>query len=456
MKLSAYTIIVPSVKNPNDVCFYHTLFDHLIRISLNDGHKLDQLLQKIKAGNLSGLSSDEEQLVKVLMQMGFLIQDNVDEKKLFEHWFRTVLQESHRSFVATILTTMSCNLCCPYCYQRNSLSSSKFMSLEMAQKVSTWLQQRIIEKNVQKMNIVFFGGEPLLNCKVIEEISKNLQATCRSLGIDWKAGVITNGTLLTKEVAEMLQRAGITWVKVTIDGDRDAHNKLRPYASGKGSFDQIFENLSVASHFLRIMIGGNVDESNIESVPPLLDRLMVAPWRDAIISVRFKPIQWSGKNACGLPKTACQLSSFTEEQVQWMVRLREEVQARGLPVISDPNIGPCDFYRPNVISIGVDGSLYPCGAFVGINDCAMGNVQSDKLTDFGKKIEKLKTWDEKCYHCAFLPICAGGCRAAAYFDKGDIGATVCDKEFYDQMLPRYIDECDENNRRGKEQESMFE
>ncbi len=455
MRRSDFTIVVPGRRGGDDVYLYHTLNDHLVRIEQSGGETLGSLFRKLERGEGDKLSAHEREVCECLMRMGFVVPDDSDEPELFEQWYRTVLKMSYGSYVATVLTTMACNLRCPYCYEQGLLASSKFMSMEMAARVSNWLQRQIIERHVERMNVVFFGGEPLINSQVVEEIGHILSGQCRSMGVHWKAGVITNGTLLTGEIAELIARAGVSWAKVTLDGDQRFHDRLRPYADGRGSFDRIFENLSAAAPFLRLMIGGNIDRSNVDSVPALLDRLAAAPWRDAIMSVRFKPIMRSRGPHSLHAKTACQLKAFTEEQVRWMLWLREEIKARGLPVDSDPHIGPCDFYRPNVISIGVDGALYPCAAFVGIDDCVMGNVASGALTDFGREVERMRAWDEGCHRCPYLPLCAGGCRAAAYFQGKDISKTVCDKEFYRRMLPRYIAECDADARRGRVQESMF-
>jgi uncharacterized protein len=455
MKKSEYAIIVPSTRKKGEICLYHTLSDHLVRISESGDESLEELLKKIENGDEESLSEHEREVCDVLFQMGYLVPNDVDEYKLFEEWYRTVLASSYRSYVATILTTMACNLRCPYCYEQGLLSSSKFMSLEMAAKVSTWLKRQVRDRQVERVSLVYFGGEPLLNCQAIESIGGSIYDWCRSEGLALRAGVITNGTLLTGEVAELLASVGVSWAKVTLDGDREDHDRLRPCANGEGSFDRIFNNLGEAAKHLRLVIGGNVDESNIDSVPRLLDRLASAPWRDAIISVRLKPIQWNTNGSPVNAKVACQLSAFSEEQVEWMVRLREQVMARGLPVSSDPNVGPCDFYRPNVVSIGVDGSLYPCGAFVGMDEFSMGNVASDELTDFGREVDNIRAWDEHCYNCPFLPVCAGGCRAAAYFQKKDIGMRVCDLEFYGRIIPRYVADCGEDRQAEWERETMF-
>lgn len=454
MRKCTYSIAVPSEHNPNELCLYHTLRDHLVRIDQSGDECFDVLLKKAREG--SPLSESERDALAALKSLEFVVPDDCDERELLNRWYEEkILSTSSGSFVATILTSMSCNLRCSYCYEQEHLSNAQFMSSEMISRVSNWLIWKIAEQDIKRMNVVFFGGEPLLNCNAIESISATLAESCKVFGIEWKAGVITNGTLLTAEVARILARAGVSWAKVTIDGDEAAHDRLRPFDNGQGTYRRIMDNIASAAHHMKIMIGGNFDSSNFHTIPDLLDQLAVAPWKSELMSVGFKPIASFDGYAIGVERMGCSLSSFTDEQISQIVELREEVKKRGLPVMSDPNVGPCDFYRPNVVTIGIDGALYPCGAFAGMPELVMGNITSSELTSVGEKIANVKAWEEGCYECAYLPLCVGGCRVPAYFEKGDINATVCDKRFYDRMIPRLVAECDDEHRRGAVQSSLF-
>ena len=55
--------------------------------------------------------------------------------------------------------------------------------------------------------------------------------------------IITNGLLLTPEVVDRLLPFGLSGVKITLDGDRDTHNRMRPLRGGQGTFDRIIENI---------------------------------------------------------------------------------------------------------------------------------------------------------------------------------------------------------------------
>ena len=51
--------------------------------------------------------------------------------------------------------------------------------------------------------------------------------------------IITNGLLLTPEMVDRLTPCGLNGVKITLDGDRDTHNRMRPLRGGQGTFDRI-------------------------------------------------------------------------------------------------------------------------------------------------------------------------------------------------------------------------
>ena len=85
--------------------------------------------------------------------------------------------------------------------------------------------------------------------------------------------IITNGLLLTPEVVDRLLPFGLNGVKITLDGDRDTHNRMRPLRGGQGTFDRIIENIRRVAGKCRIAIGGNFDESSVDSYPALLEFL---------------------------------------------------------------------------------------------------------------------------------------------------------------------------------------
>lgn len=63
----------------------------------------------------------------------------------------------------------------------------------------------------------------------------------RGGAFSWR--LTTNGVHLDRPFIEAMNRTGEGTVKVTLDGDRETHDRARVHRGGKGSFDVIFDNL---------------------------------------------------------------------------------------------------------------------------------------------------------------------------------------------------------------------
>ncbi len=94
---------------------------------------------------------------------------------------------------------------------------------------------------------------------------------------------------------------------------------------------------------------------------------------------------------------------------------------------------PCGAGR-NIVHITYNGDIVPCSLFTEPK-FVVGNVRKDSIRQVWESSELLSffreiTVDEipKCKGCEFKYVCGGGCRAEAYFLKGDLLDECCDCE----------------------------
>ena len=97
---------------------------------------------------------------------------------------------------------------------------------------------------------------------LILEIAGPLKAFVEEQGGEFRFSLVTNGSLLTREMVEKLTPAGLYAAKVTVDGPPDEHNRLRPFKSGAPSFDVILDNVRACCDLIRIGFGGNYTRDN--------------------------------------------------------------------------------------------------------------------------------------------------------------------------------------------------
>lgn len=75
--------------------------------------------------------------------------------------------------ICSLMVTHSCNLHCVYCFEKYKSKGLKFMSLNTAQKILNKEFEDFSNKDrlpSDRLAIEFFGGEPLLNFDLIQNI----------------------------------------------------------------------------------------------------------------------------------------------------------------------------------------------------------------------------------------------------------------------------------------------
>ena len=230
--------------------------------------------------------------VALLRDNGFLVPSHAHDRQALDAYLTRVTSDTSELHI-TLLTTLQCNFACDYCFQGDHGDYNKFaekMSLETAQKVGDWVERELDRVRPEQLTMQFFGGEPLLNLPVLYYLSERLSATTRTRGVKMAITVITNGLLMTPDVVDRLLPHGLKGIKITLDGDRDTHNRMRPLRGGQGTFDRIVENIRRVADRVAIAVGGNFDESSVDSFPALLDFLREQTFAGKLVGVNFKPV----------------------------------------------------------------------------------------------------------------------------------------------------------------------
>lgn len=442
MKPSKFNILTQSNDEPGKYLLYNTLYDHRI---LFDDPDLNPVTFFDKLRDGAALTPKEREAASDLADMGLLLEDEVDEQKLFEDWYQTRIRERTDMMQVTILPTMACNLACDYCFE-NEVREGGVMKPETVDRVVSYLKRRISAVNPKSLHVHFFGGEPMLQPETLKKIARELHAFTQAQKIPISLGMITNGVLLTTDfVGEMLEY-GFKWVKITFDGDRDAHDRKRIFHNRKGTFDRIYDNLcAIHDKFqgrLKIAIGGNFDNENYESFFGLIERLQNSPFAADIMMARFKPIMPVNPDIAsqrqGRISSFCEVCSFNQKQIDGMMALQTKVLDVGMPSDERPDMGPCEYHSRHSFTIGPDGSLYKCPAFVGLQNLRAGTVEEEAYNAEGEHQVTMRKWDDDCESCHFLPNCAGGCHYSALNKTGSLEVKNCDGPYLEKATEAFM------------------
>jgi uncharacterized protein len=452
---SLFNVRVP-LADRGEVFLMNTFTDAQLIVSRDVVDLLDQLDGRDEA-LFSELNDGERATIEQLTEHGFVVSDRAAERRELSEFFREV-REGSDTLKITVLTTLQCNFACDYCIQGDHGDYNRHaakMSLEMAGRVAAWVESRLDTVAPKRLVLTLFGGEPLLNMPVLYYLAERLHASATARGVEFLINIITNGLLLSREMVERLNPLGLNGIKITLDGDRDAHNRSRPLRGGQGTFDRIVANVREVAPLTRIAVGGNFDVDTADSYPALLDFLAEQDFAPRLTKVTFKPVirektalakglipltavGGDGKPLNGACMTSagtgvsrvCDTCNFVDEK---MAYLRDETKKRGFATADGVHMGPCEIHKSHAHTIGPDGSLFACPGFAGEARQSVGHIdgrQDAFRTQALKNFERLSSW-EQCHDCAFIPVCAGGCTVAAHNELGDMHAPNCHKPSFE-------------------------
>ena len=152
--------------------------------------------------------------------------------------------------------TRRCNLKCIHCYSNSA-------DIEYPDELTTEEGKKLIDDLAQFGSpVIFFsGGEPLLRKDLLELAQ---YATDKGM----RAVISTNGTLITKEIAAKLQKVGLSYVGVSLDGLEKTHDRFR---GKKGAFAAAIEGIrNCRDAGIKVGIRFTVNKHNLPMCGPCL------------------------------------------------------------------------------------------------------------------------------------------------------------------------------------------
>ncbi len=139
-----------------------------------------------------------------------------------------------------------CNIDCTYCYWFRDAEVYRKPAVLTAEAESAFcerLEQHITEFELDRFNLVFHGGEPLLFPKHrFVELLKKLKGIEDRTGCWIERGVCTNAILIDQEWAEILKTYEVD-VSVSLDGPPEIHDKYRVDFKGKGTHADVLRGI---------------------------------------------------------------------------------------------------------------------------------------------------------------------------------------------------------------------
>ncbi len=207
-----------------------------------------------------------------LIENYFFVPENFEDYRIYsqaEFLFRMIGDNDknpplHR-FI--IYPTMDCNARCFYCFE---LMSKR---ISMSEQTANDVVEFIAKKSTGPISLLWFGGEPLYNSKVIDIIIKGLSEK----NIKYKSEMISNGYLFD---SDSVKKAKDFWklekIQITLDGTEEVYNKCKAYIykNVPSPFNRVLNNIELLlQQDIHVNIRLNMDMHNYDDLYVLTNML---------------------------------------------------------------------------------------------------------------------------------------------------------------------------------------
>lgn len=286
------------------------------------------------------------------------------------------------SYGLTVLTSTDCNLGCGYCFQNTGQDPAggsrppriahARLTPQTITAIMEFARRQMAASGLEKLHLMLFGGEPLLNPRGCLD----LLAAAAGYGMT-SAGMVSNLTLLTPELACELSARGLRSVQVTFDGDREDHDRIRVRRAGGGSFEAIVRNVERASQVtpLTWLFRVNVSHHNHAGIDSLLERLAAKldPARCSIYFARVGDARVGYVNDLGYD------GQVSQDFIRWHRRALALGFATKRPAAHEPCF-TCGYGDGRYgATVSADGTLASCWDNAGKPEWEVGNVRDGYL-----------------------------------------------------------------------------
>ena len=379
-----------------------------------------------------GASYEEEELTDALAE----IMELTDAGRLFtkdEFEGMTEIVRERKTVVKALCLHIAhdCNLACRYCFAEEGEYHGRraLMSYEVGKKALDFLIANSGSR--RNLEVDFFGGEPLMNWQVVKDLVAYGREQEKIYDKRFRFTVTTNGVLLNDEIQEFINKE-MDNVVLSLDGRKEINDAMRPFRSGKGSYDLIvpkFQKLARSRRQEKYYIRGTFTRNNLDFGEDVLHFAQLG-----FKQISMEPVVGDESDPYAIREEDIPAIKGEYDRLA-EIMIEKEKKGEGFTFFHfmiDLDGGPCVAKRLSGCGSGTEylavtpwGDLYPCHQFVGQEEFLMGNVDEGIVKpEIADAFRSCSVYSkEKCRGCFAKFYCSGGCMANAHHFHGTIHNT---------------------------------
>ena len=317
----------------------------------------------------------------------------------------------------TLLVTQKCNLACEYCYVGKRDTR---MSLAVARKIVDFVYRNTPPH--EKIEVGFFGGEPLLEFELITQITNLIEShpsfDAHRIGLT----VVSNGTIFSREIADFMNRHDMG-MGISCDGPPEVHNVFRRFRNGRGTAHIVERTIRKALEaFSAVMVNAVYGPRTLAQLPQTVEYFSSLGVRQIYLNPDFTA-KWRPSDIDALPGIYTALGRrYIEYYLRRDPHFVSTIDSK-ISVILRNGYDPLERCRMGrgEFAFTPEGDIYPCERLVGdgTNGHCIGNIEE------GIKIERLLCRrmpggpvNLECQDCSLQDYCMNWCGCTNFFSSG--------------------------------------
>lgn len=420
MKQSKYNCIL---QDNTGMVIYNAATDQLVALT----PQLANIFNESKAAP-EKIKAQHAELYDHLLQKGIFVCDDADETEAYIRK-REEYERSSGEYTITINPTLACNMSCWYCYE--SHKNMPAMSADVKQSVLLLIDKLLADNKLKKLNLSFFGGEPLLYFdKVVVDIINHAKMQCKAFDAKLSIHFTTNAYLLTDNVLKQLEGLDVSF-QITIDGGKQVHDSVRKTKGGEPTYARIVEHIhQTLSRGFSVGVRFNYTAKSIPSFIDVVKDFSHLPQEQKhLVNFTFQRV-WQDNEGD---------ASQVEQQVEHIEGAFEQA---GLFVNNAKSyiVPYCYADGVNTAVVNYNGDLFKCTARDFATKSKEGTLAADGTLRWNERLRKrmsIRHGSDTCLQCRIYPICHGGC-SQMKLEVPD-GISSCPKGYDDDKIQEIME-----------------
>lgn len=322
-----------------------------------------------------------------------------------------------------------CNMSCKYCYGGYSHYAKPYlMSVTTAMNALHFAFRNLNEQRILVLAVL--GAEPMARFDRFREIVLLARQKAQDYHVKLFIKIITNGTILNREILQFLCEHEIM-VTVSLDGNRDNQNLLRPFRNGRDSHSKVVGSVH---ELLSSSIGDNLCvRATITATNNDIHEVVAGITELGVKEINFKPGSLPSSHPLAMKSEDFVAFSSSLEKLIQIYFSDKRKRFRMFPIDIRVNalqqkihmLRECRSQLGyDYVVVRHDGKLFPCHRLENYDQYCIGSI------DAGFEEKRREEWKEKvlcnipviCEDCWCYPLCGSGCisQNITFSNKSDV------------------------------------